>query len=91
MTVAEAATRLGLTRGRIRQLLGSGELKGDKKAPEVSLIGYALEPMWFVPEEEIARYKALKESGEVKAGRKKVERPSKPAGKPGRPRKQPAD
>ena len=47
LTVAEAATELGVTEGRIRQLLLSGEMRGHKFGRTV----------WMIPESEVAKFR----------------------------------
>lgn len=57
LTCPETAERLGLTDGRIRQLLLGGLLKGDKFGNS-----------WAIPQSEVERFAKL----ERPAGRKKI-------------------
>ena len=47
LTVAEAAAELGMTEGRIRQLLLSGEMRGQKFGRTV----------WMIPESEVDKFR----------------------------------
>ena len=47
LTVAEVAAELGLTEGRVRQLLLSGEMRGQKFGRTV----------WMIPESEVSKFR----------------------------------
>jgi len=66
--LAEAARLLGLTEGRVRQLLRSGELAGSKLNQRA----------WAISAAEVARYKEAREKREETRGRPtKIEAQSK--------------
>ena len=66
--LAEAARLLGLTEGRVRQLLRSGELVGSKLNQRA----------WAISAVEVARYREAREQREETRGRPtKVEAQSK--------------
>lgn len=60
LTVTQAATRLGVTVGRVRQLLSRSVLSGEKIGPR----------FWLVDAESVARYAAT----DRKPGRKPVQK-----------------
>lgn len=59
ITVTQAAERLRVTVGRVRQLLASGALTGEKMGPR----------FWLVDAESVARYAA----GDRRPGRRPVQ------------------
>ena len=58
LTIAEVATAIGVTRGRVYQLLKEQKMRGEK-------IG----TVWLVPETEIARFRAPSKVGRPRSYR----------------------
>lgn len=59
-TVAEAAEVIGITTGRIGQLLRAGAIKGRKVS----------ERAWLIPRKEVERFKAMPQTtGRPRVGR----------------------
>ncbi len=61
VTLSEASEVVGLTTGRLRQLLRAGEIKGMKAGPRA----------WLIPEKEVLKLKKrLQDNGRLHVAQK---------------------
>lgn len=65
MTVSQAAKAIGVTAGRLRQMIGSGECTAVAVETPFSRTGY----YWEIPKTEVTRIKGLENN--VRPGRRR--------------------
>lgn len=71
MTVSQAAKEIGVTSGRLRQMIGDGECRAVQVETPFSRTGY----YWEIPKTEVNRIKGLENNVRPGRRRKGVSRP----------------